>query len=193
MKVIARYSSHPLPPLHLDNSPNTLGARIFQQRHKSTLYRTATCIVACAVMQAGFLHAQTNLEIWFDSNRSGTTQIWKMNPDGSGLQQITTNSVDTYGPVPSHDGTRIAYYMQHGNGYDVRVMNADGSNDTLVRTFAQSNGWVGVDTWLPNDSQLVLNSFYYNTGIGQAFTLSLDGSTQSVFIDSAINSNVNAV
>ncbi len=50
--------------------------------------------------------------IAFQSYRSGTSEIWIVNPDGSGLQQVTnTPGYDASFPVWSADGLRIAYTL----------------------------------------------------------------------------------
>ncbi len=60
------------------------------------------------------------------------TDVWLMNPDGTGLRQLTsTPGVEEEDPSFSPDGQRIAYYRKP-TGHDDRegeiwVMNADGS------------------------------------------------------------------
>jgi TolB protein len=55
-------------------------------------------------------------QIAFDSTRSGSYQVWTINPDGSGLQQLTEY---VSGPVLfadwSPDGTRMAAVDNRGN------------------------------------------------------------------------------
>src|SRR5919201_42308 len=59
--------------------------------------------------------------IAFVSNRSGDWQIWTINPDGSGLQQLTyTSSGRTLYPVWSPDGTRLAYGREN-NSFIIEV------------------------------------------------------------------------
>ena len=43
--------------------------------------------------------------IYFTSNRSGSTQLWKMNPDGSAVKQITNidGGIEGYGVAPTGD------------------------------------------------------------------------------------------
>jgi TolB protein len=50
-----------------------------------------------------------------------------VNPDGSGLVQITDNSVADIRPVESPDGSQIAFSRFTGTDFDVFTMNADGS------------------------------------------------------------------
>jgi Tol biopolymer transport system component len=67
-------------------------------------------------------------------NPTGDSEIFKMNPDGTGLKQLTFNEVHDFDPELSTDGTRITYGSsgkQKSNPEgddDVYVMNAlDGS------------------------------------------------------------------
>ena len=68
------------------------------------------------------------------NNPTGDFEIFKMNPDGTGLRQLTTNKAHDYGPTLSPDKTKVSY-MSHGEqtsnpegDWEVYVMNAsDGS------------------------------------------------------------------
>ena len=43
------------------------------------------------------------------NNPTGDYEIFRMNPDGTGVRQLTTNKVDDVGPIISPDGTKVAY------------------------------------------------------------------------------------
>ena len=64
------------------------------------------------------------------NNPTGDLEIFKMNPDGTGLKQLTFNMVSDYGPVLSPDGTRVSYVsngVQNSNpegDAEVYAMNA---------------------------------------------------------------------
>lgn len=97
------------------------------------------------------------LTVVFQSNRSGTNQIWKMNRDGSGAVQLTHdngNGAET--PVWSPDGRLIAYasYLEDGNN-DVFVMQADGSDKKRV---TNGPGYDGHPHWSADGSRVVFNS-----------------------------------
>ncbi|TLX75435.1 MAG: hypothetical protein E6L05_02355 [Thaumarchaeota archaeon] len=71
----------------------------------------------------------TNGKIAFDSDRTGTEQIFVMNADGSGQTNLSNNAFFDASPSWSPDGTKISFH--HGNSFggssQIFVMNADGS------------------------------------------------------------------
>lgn len=75
-------------------------------------------------------------------------QVFVINTDGSGKQQLTNSTGYCMYPTWSPDGTRIAYSV---DGQGLHVMNADGSNDRIVAPYTS---W-GL-AWSPDGSQLAL-------------------------------------
>jgi len=81
--------------------------------------------------------------IYFDSARSGTTQIWRMGPDGSAAEQLTDDLRINSSPHVSPDGKSVAFLSQPlesdqsiGDA-ELKVFNiSDGS----IRTIAQFHG-----------------------------------------------------
>ena len=64
------------------------------------------------------------------NNPTGDFEIFKMNPDGTNVRQLTTNKVTDFGPILSPDKTKVAYHsfgIQTSNpegDYEIYVMNA---------------------------------------------------------------------
>jgi Tol biopolymer transport system component len=81
--------------------------------------------------------------IYFDSSRSGSTQIWRMRPDGSQPQQITDDDGRNSSPHISPDGKYLAFLSQPGNA-DSRVGDASlkimAFSDGLIRNLADFQG-----------------------------------------------------
>jgi Tol biopolymer transport system component len=123
-----------------------------------------------------------NQDIVFYSNRAGNYDIWRMHADGTGLTQLTTDPGNETLPLPSPNGQLIAYTRDTGSGYQARLMNADGTNDRLIKQFASGVGGYPV-AWVPEGDALIIN---HNPHPNQRFErLALDG-TQTPFLDPAV-------
>ncbi len=73
-----------------------------------------------------------NGRLLVDIYRNGNQDIYVMEPDGSGLTQLTTDTaMDTHGAL-SPDGSRIAFTSNRDGNGEIYVMNADGSNQTRL-------------------------------------------------------------
>jgi TolB protein len=93
-------------------------------------------------------------KIVFESNRTGTMQVWVMNGDGSDQTQLTFDAVPK-DQVPdwSPDGSRIAYTADtNPPGGQIMVMNQNGSNQHAITQAGHDYGPV----WSPDGSQLAL-------------------------------------
>ncbi len=81
--------------------------------------------------------------IYFDSTRSGSSQIWRMLADGSAAEQITDDDNVNTSPHVSRDGKTIAFLSQPaGSGSSlgpaaIRIM---ATSDGLIRTLVDFQG-----------------------------------------------------
>ena len=72
-------------------------------------------------------------KIAFTSNRAGDFDIWTMNPDGTGLLQLTTDSLsDGYPQWKPEDSSKIVFTRNR----EVWTMNPDGSNQDQLTTIS---------------------------------------------------------
>ena len=110
--------------------------------------------------------------IWFNSLRSGTMQLWRMRPDGSGAQRMTQSGTNDWFPHVSPDSKRVVFlafgpevppadhpFYRH---VTLQLMPADGS--TPPRTVAYvygGQGTINVPSWSPDSRQV---AFVSNTG-----------------------------
>jgi Tol biopolymer transport system component len=88
-----------------------------------------------------------NGRIAFHSSRDGDFDMYVMNADGSGVTQLTTNTVNEFDPIWSPDGKRIAFGRIDLTA-SVVVINADGSGETVLT----DNGFPGA--WSPDGERI---------------------------------------
>ncbi|MDX2141552.1 MAG: hypothetical protein SF123_25925 [Chloroflexota bacterium] len=59
---------------------------------------------------------------------SANNDIYRINPDGTGRQNITNNGLGNADPTLSPDGQQVAFVSSRNSNLDIFVMNIDGSN-----------------------------------------------------------------
>jgi Tol biopolymer transport system component len=98
------------------------------------------------------LEAQSRGTIVFTRDSPEDSEIYAVNPDGTGLTQLTDNTNGDYGPIPSPDGKLIAFKADE----KATLMNPDGSGQrplTGCSSFAPGG-------WSPDSSKLVCEVGY---------------------------------
>jgi len=74
-------------------------------------------------------------QIAFESDRDGDPEIFVMNADGSGVRQITHNTLWDEGPAWAPDGTKLAFSRGPNNlDLDIHTMNLDGTDVRRLTT-----------------------------------------------------------
>jgi TolB protein len=73
----------------------------------------------------------------------GDTQIFVMNADGTGVQQLTDNEDSNHDPLWSPDGNKIAFDGLPAGRSEIFVMNADGSNVIALGQPGHLSSWGG--------------------------------------------------
>jgi Tol biopolymer transport system component len=92
--------------------------------------------------------------ILFVSNLTGASEIWRLNSDGTGPLQLTSDKTEDGAPAWSPDGKQFAYYSKRANGYQIMVANADGSGAHQLTNTA--NNWTPV--WSPDGNWIAFAS-----------------------------------
>jgi TolB protein len=107
--------------------------------------------------------------IYFNSDRAGGMQIWRMRPDGSQPEQVTFDEKHNWTPHPSPDGKSILILSYdkdvtgHAANKDVtlRIINvADGKIRDLVQIVGGS-GSDNVPNWAPDGAHFAFVSYQF--------------------------------
>ena len=74
----------------------------------------------------------SNGTIYYVSSPTSGAQIYAMNANGTNQRPFETNPAIDERPVPSPDGTKVAWVSHRDGNAEIYVANADGSNPTRV-------------------------------------------------------------
>ena len=105
--------------------------------------------------------------IYFNSDRTGHMEIWRMRPDGSHPEQVTFDKRANWTPHPSPDGKSILIlsYDKEVTGHPankdiaLRIMSMD---DRKIRTLVNLVGGSGTDnvpSWSPDSHHFAFVSY----------------------------------
>jgi TolB protein len=105
--------------------------------------------------------------IYFQSDRTGHMQIWRMHPDGSAQEQLLVSETSDWFPHISPDSNMIAFiaYQPGTQGHpanqdvEIRVLSL---SDRKVRTLAKllgGRGTINVSSWSPDSKMLAFTSY----------------------------------
>lgn len=105
-------------------------------------------VVSLASLGCGGGMEEEGLRLLFYSNRDGDDDVYIMNMDGSGVQQLTDDSGRDYEADMSPDGSILVFASQRsgGGGSRLFLMNADGF-EVRQLTFGSSDGGRVIDDY----------------------------------------------
>jgi Tol biopolymer transport system component len=101
--------------------------------------------------------------------------VWAIRPDGTGLRQLTTTSVDGQ-PDLSADGRRIAYV--HGDN-GVWRMDSDGSHGRPLASCPLS---CGTPRWSPDGTRIAYVSYHQDEHLDDIVIMGADGSNPRTYV-----------
>lgn len=143
-----------------------------------TALALAFAIAVSSSSEAAFPGA--NGKLAFASNPAGTFDVFTVEPDGSGLLNLTSHAAEDVDPVWSPDGTRIAFVSDRDGLPAVYVMNADGTG--VVRI---TDGPDRFPAWSPDGLRIAFSRFGEDTFDFDIWVANADGSAPVNLTNSA--------
>jgi Tol biopolymer transport system component len=144
-----------------------------------------------STQKSGLKHTK----IAFVSYRDGNGEIYVMNPDGSGQENLTNNPADDTDPSWSPDGRRIVFASDRDGNAETYIMNADGANQqveaclnrpteiyimnadgTNQRRLTSNSAASREPCWSPDGQKIAFCSVRRGPGIAGIYTINTDGS-----------------
>lgn len=129
--------------------------------------------------------------ILFQSNRSGTWQLWRVARDGSVIASVTQDGSNHRQPAWSPDGKLVAYSSDQGLSGGRRaiwLMAAPGADTPLPPR--KVSGGTGQDVhpkWLPDGSGLVFNRIAADGKQADVHIVTLDGRERKIELGTGLN------
>lgn len=104
-------------------------------------------------------------QLVYSSRASGNTDLWIMQPDGSGEKQLTANPATDGSPAVTPDGRHIVFVSNRTGAYELWRMNLDGSDLIQLTTGG------GISPAISPDGKWVV----YNTPNWHLWKVPIDG------------------
>jgi hypothetical protein len=129
---------------------------------------TETRLTSAKGLDDGPEYSPDGKSIYFNSDRTGQMQIWRMNPDGSGQEQITTDTFNNWFPHPSPDNKKLLFlsYSPDVKGHpenqlvSLRVLTFSTNKiDTLANLFG-GQGTINTPCWSPDSKKIAFISYH---------------------------------
>ena len=94
-----------------------------------------------------------------DTNPTGDSEIFAMNPDGTGIEQLTFNTTSDHNPAWSADGGSMAWAShQDGNGFSEIYMRSYGGDFFITRRLTTNTTDDGNPAFSPDGSKIAFQS-----------------------------------
>ncbi len=108
--------------------------------------------------------------IYYNGSPTGTMQIWRMKPDGSGKEQLTFDEYNNWFPHISPDGKWIAY-LSYPSDIDptshpaykrvtLKLMPVAGGAPRVIAYLYGGQGTINVPSWSPDSKQIAFVSYH---------------------------------
>ena len=105
--------------------------------------------------------------VWFNGERDGAVDLWRVRPDGSDLQRMTDDAAVNWFPHPSPCGRHVVYLAYppgtkgHPGGLDVslRWIGPEGGPTRHLCDLHGGQGTINVPSWAPDGSAFAFMRF----------------------------------
>jgi TolB protein len=155
-------------------------------RTSSASIATSTISPTVPLITVSITPQSYNGLIAFVSEKSGNSEIYIMNSDGSKVTNLTNNPAPDYSPTWSPDGKRIAFVSERNGNTEIFVINTDGSG--LSQLTQNHDGYDGDLAWSPDGRQIAyISSASQYPNMGQLNILNADGSGVTQLEDNAVS------
>ncbi|HEX9695445.1 MAG TPA: Ig-like domain-containing protein [Actinomycetota bacterium] len=119
----------------------------------------ALVMIAASTLVARPAPAAHGPQLAFHSAMDGDAEIYVMNADGSGVEQLTDHAASDLEPAWSPDGTTIAFTSNRDGDYEIFVMQADGTGVRQL-TFTDHTGVDRRPAWSPDGREVLFDRPY---------------------------------
>lgn len=109
--------------------------------------------------------------VLISTHDGGDADVYTINPDGTGLTQLTADSTEDRNPAWSADGKKIAWTSYAGGDGEIWTMNADGTGKTQLTSNSADEGSA---SWSPDGKKIAFNSIA--DGDWEVLVMNADGS-----------------
>lgn len=100
--------------------------------------------------------------VWFNGERDGAVDLWRVRPDGTGLERMTEGDTVDWFPHPSPDGRDVLFlsYPPGTRGHPadlpvrLRLVPAEGGRARDLLAFRGGQGSINVPCWEPGGRRL---------------------------------------
>lgn len=106
--------------------------------------------------------------IWFESNRTGSFEVYRIGPDSGPAEQLTRGGGGA--PSPSHDGSRFAFQALREDDWEIYTARSDGSD---VRQLTFNDVMDRLPAWSPDGTTIAFSSM--RSGTEQIYLMDPDG------------------
>jgi len=107
--------------------------------------------------------------VYFNSDRTGLMQIWKMRADGTGEEQVTSDGYNNWFAHPSPDGKWLVFisYEKEVRGHPankdvtLRIMALEGGKIEVLAKLFGGQGTINLPSWSPDSKKVAFVSYQF--------------------------------